>query len=530
MRKPALSAILLLAAAGPWVLAGPGPAACPPPAGRPALEFLAPRPEEPVYRVRFPFEVKKERVEVKDLSLNGTSVRSFLVFATGKPIASGAPLERGLYDVVLDYAWSSGKNYTAIVQYLPEAKAKPERYQLKGISPAEGGIPGGEEGFYRVYTVEEEAGLERRDETAVLAVTGPADELKGAGLVIFDGSRPVPFEIVETGVAAPAVKGAFPSTLTHKIVLRLSAAPREKRRLLVLKGKGPEAPPAGEIRVTGEGLGKTVRTPRLALELSPKSGQVNVIEAADPRVRLYNKVGVIHWNPDVFVQGLGWDHSFDWNPPAAFADRAGSFVYTNSRRSPLPHIPDVILEVKYTVEAGSPYFISETRLSFEKDRGVIAVRNDEMVVYKELFDSLIYKGKDGRLVKLPLEEKSGLPNGLAHIAPADLDWVGLVNTELAYGFFSLRIGAADGGLELSGPFPLKAGTYFYAPSDGNYVYWVRPLVYTWADFFTNSLHALVPKGSFFYEKNAYGVWRLTADLAQRLDEMVIKLKNPLRVY
>jgi len=94
----------------------------------------------------------------------------------------------------------------------------------------------------------------------------------------------------------------------------------------------------------------------------------------------------------------------------------------------------------------------------------------------------------------------------------------------------LRINAADGNLEVPGPFPLKTGTCFYAPSDGNYVYWVRPLIYTWADFFTNTLHALVPKGSFFYEKNAYGVWRVTDDLAQRLDELLVKLKNPLRVY
>ena len=91
----------------------------------------------------------------------------------------------------------------------------------------------------------------------------------------------------------------------------------------------------------------------------------------------------------------------------------------------MPHIPDVLLDVKYTVEAGSPYFISETRLTFEKDLSVIAVRNDEMVVDRELFDSLIYKDTAGGLVRLPLKEKEGLPNGLVHCAPADLDWCGL---------------------------------------------------------------------------------------------------------
>jgi hypothetical protein len=40
----------------------------------------------------------------------------------------------------------------------------------------------------------------------------------------------------------------------------------------------------------------------------------------------------------------------------------------------------------------------------------------------------------------------------------------------------------------------------------------------------------VPKGSFFYEKNAYGVWGVSDNLAERLDGLLMKLKNPLRVY
>ncbi len=524
----AILALLFLPASGLLVRGSAAAPAASPKA--PAIEFTAPRFDAPYYRVRFPFEVRKEKAGIRDLSLNDARVRSYLIFKQGKPADANAFLEPGVYDVVLDYAWSSGKTYAASLLYQTEGSPKLKKYQVKGISPGEGGIPGGEEGFYRAYTVEEEAGLARAGETVALTVTAPVDELKGASLVIFDGSRAVPFEVTAGGESTTTEKAAatHPSTITHKIVLRLSAAAHEKKWLLVLKGKSPEPP--GDIRLSGDGLGKTVRTPHLTLELSPRSGQINSIEWSDPAVRLYNNAGVIHWNPDVYVQGLGWDHSFDWNPPPSFEDRAGSLVYVNSRKGPLPHIPDVLLEVKYTVEAGSPYFISETRLRFEKDLGVIAVRNDEMVVYKELFDSLIYKDKSGGLVKLPLKEKEGFPFGLVHTAPADADWVGLMNSAQGYGFFSLRITAAEGNLELPGPFPLKAGTCFYAPSDGNYVYWVRALIYTWADFFTNTLHSFVPKGSFFYEKNAYGIWRITPDLAQRLDDSVMKLKSPLRVY
>ncbi len=180
--------------------------------------------------------------------------------------------------------------------------------------------------------------------------------------------------------------------------------------------------------------------------------------------------------------------------------------------------------------AGAPYFVCETRLTFEKDLGVIAVRNDEMVLYKELFDSLLYRDKNGALVKLPLRELPGRPFGLVHIAPDDIPWVGLVNTKAGYGFFSLRLAAASSDLGVAGDFHHKAGTYFYAPSDGEYVYWVRPLLYTWADYATNTLLTFVPRGSFCYEKNAYLVLKLDDGTPEALDALRRRLSNPLRVF
>jgi hypothetical protein len=317
-------------------------------------------------------------------------------------------------------------------------------------------------------------------------------------------------------------------TSTLKIVLPLDAKAYEKRLILVLKGdKGPS--PTQSLAVSGKGLGKTIKGSKLGLELHPQSGQINTIDSAEAGVKLYNKAGVIHWNPDVFVPGVAWDHSFDWNPPALFEEKTGAYLYLNSRRGPLPRVKGVTLDVKYKLEADAPYFISETRLNFKEGQGVIAVRNDEMVLSRELFDSLLYRDKKGEIIRLPLKEKEGMPFGLVHIAPEDLGWVGLVNGRDGFGFFSLRLQAAHGNFEVPGEFLHKAGTYFYAPSDGDYVYWVRPLIYTWADYFTNSHFAYVPKGSFFYEQNAYVVLPLSTDLPQRLDTLLKKLRHPLRV-
>jgi hypothetical protein len=495
------------------------------------LKFQSPSYEEPYYRIQFPFEVKGDKVLIKGLQLNGAKAGPFLVFKGGKNIALSSPLEEGTYAFVLDYAWAGGEKYRAMLVYWPEKAKKPRTMEFAGLSPQEGGIPGGREGFYRLYQVEEEAGIERNQEVVALTLIAPKADLDPSDIVIFDGVSPVPFEIMERMESVPpeTVSVTHPMTSTFKVVFPVDVKAYEKKMLLVLKGDRGPSPVTG-LSVSGNGLGKTIRGSRLAIELHPQSGQIDTIESLEAGVKLYNKAGVIHWNPDVFVPGIAWDHSFDWNPPAVFEEKTGAYLYLNSRRGPLPRVKGVTLDVKYTLEAGAPYFLSETRLNFEEAQGVIAVRNDEMVLSRELFDSLFYRNNKGEIIKLPLKEKERAPFGLVHVAPEDLSWVGLVNSRDGFGFFSLRLQAALGNFEVPGEFLHKAGTYFYAPSDGNYVYWVRPLIYTWADYFTNSHFAYVPKGSFFYEKNAYVVLRLSHDLPQELDMLVERLRHPLRVF
>jgi len=495
------------------------------------LKFHAPGFDEPYYRIEFPFEVKGAKALIQNLKLNGTEAKDFLVIKDGKNIAASAPIDEGSYTFVLDYAWKGDKTYRANLTFRPEKSEKLETLEIAGLSPQEGGIPDGKEGFYRVYQVEEEAGIERNQEIIALTLTAPKTEIDPPEIVIFDGPKAIPFEIMESMDSFPpeAVAATHPITSTLKIVLPIDAKAYEKKLLLVLKGeRGPS--PDQRIVVTDKGLGKTIKGSKLSLQLHPQSGQINTIEFFDPAIKLFNKAGVIHWNPDVFVPGIAWDHSFDWNPPAVLEEKCGAYLYLNSRHGPLPRLQGVRLDIKYTIEAGAPYFLSETRLNFDEGLGVIAVRNDEMVLFRELFDFLFYRDKKGEIIKLPLKEKEKAPFGLVHVAPEDLSWVGLVNTRDGFGFFSLRLRSAHGNFEVPGEFLHKAGTYFYAPADGNYVYWVRPLIYTWANYFTNNHFAYVPKGSFFYEKNAYIVLRLSQDLPQTLDRLSIKLRNPLRVF
>jgi hypothetical protein len=247
-------------------------------------------------------------------------------------------------------------------------------------------------------------------------------------------------------------------------------------------------------------------------------------------IKLHNQIGVVHWNPGVFIPGIAWDHSFNWTAPPSYQELIGPYLYVNTRRGPLETIKEVTLDVKYTLIKDAPYFLSETLLHVNHDLGVVAIRNDEMVLYSELFDSLIYKDADGQIVQMPLTERPEFPDGFVHATADDVPWVGFLNTKQKYGFFSLRIDYLNSNLNCAGDTLNKAGTYFYAPSSGKYAYWVRPLLFTWAEYPTRNLLTHVRAGSFFYEKNAYVGLALEEGYAGRLDRLLLKLKNPVRIY
>jgi hypothetical protein len=518
MKKLLFLSLLLLLLPGGWLLGN-------------NLEFQSPSLENPHYRISFKFEVKKDNTLLKDLELNSQKLQHVFVFKEGKNLDSSTPLKKGAYDIHLDYAWKSKNIYKIILFYQEEKSQKIKKFEIKGISPETGGIPTGNEGFYRVFLAEEGIGLERRGEISFLTLTASKKELENESFIILDGNSLMDYQILDIKGSVPEEKIAngHSESLTCNIAFPVNILPYEKKLILVLKGSGG-FPEAEGFEITGEGVGKTVKNTRISLEFDSKSGQVNIIEFLKEGIRLYNEAGVIHWNPDCFIPGISWDHSFNWNPPPSFEENIGKYLYINSRKGPMQQINDVFLEVKYTLEADSPYFISETMMRVDQNLGVIAMRNDEMVLCKELFDSLAYRNKKGELTQMPLKEKPGCPDGLVHIAPDDLDWVGLLNTKQKFGFFSLRIGYTNSSLDTSGNWLHRPGTYFYAPADGKYVYWVRPLLYTWSDYTTRNLLTYLPQGSSFYEKNAYVLLPLSQGFPEKLAALLKKLKNPVRIY
>jgi len=497
------------------------------------LEFIAPSFDAPRYSIRFPFVIEDNPILFKYVDINGVHP-GLVQFRRLERLADlKKAIPPGIYYITVDFAWKSKTEYKMSLAYDPQGGGKEKTEVLTGTSPDQGGIPDVcQEGFYRVFIVEETAGLERKAEVAYATLTTPKSDIENQDLSIWDGGRPLPFQILETRESEPtAIQAAsYPITLTSKLAFSLDCAARQKKMLLVLKG-GKNTSGDNAFTVTGDGPGKTIVSSRLKLLLHSQSGQINAIEYPKENLRFHNeKTGVVHANPDVFVPGVGWDHSFDWNPPQSLVEKNGSVVYINARKGPLPHIKDIELEVKYTLEKDAPYILSETMMTVTRDLGVSALRNDEMVFYRRLFDSLVYKDAKDGLVQRPLIELSDAPDGIAFIAPADAEWVGLINTLNRYGFFSVRVASLAANLGAAGDFLHRAGTYFYAPAEAEFVHWVRPLLYTWGEASTKTQLTFLPQGSVFYEKNAYLFMPLSGTTAASLDALAARLKTPLRVF
>lgn len=493
------------------------------------LKFHSPDLKDPHFKLIFQFEIQQDSTIIEQISLNSKKLDNFIILKDGKK--QSLLLQKDKYDFLIDYAWENDQKYKITLFYRPGGKEKIKKTEIKGVSPETGGIPRGEPGFYKTYIVEEKVGLKRKGELIYLTLTAPEKEFEEDSLLFLDGNTSIPYQIIERQESFPVEQAAktHPVTNTLKIALPLHINPYEKKLLLVLKGK-EESPTQVGFEITGEGFDKTVKNQNISLEFHSKSGQINTIEYLQEGIKLWNEVGVIHWNPGCYIPGIAWDHSFNWNPPPEFEESTGKLVYLNSRKGPLPNIRDIHLAVKYTLESNVPYFIVETQMQVKNDLSVIALRNDEMIFYNKLFDMLIYKDGNGKIIKMPLQEIKDAPNGLVHTTADNLDWVGLLNTEKEFGFFSLRIKYANINLNVAGDFLHKPATLFYAPADGKYVYWVRTLLYTWADYTTSNLHTFLPAESSFYEKNAFILLPLTNDFPEKLEILLKKLKNPLWVY
>ncbi len=492
------------------------------------LSFESPFKGDPSFRIYCLIDFL-ENETIKKLKLNGSPIERYWLLKDDKVLAPTGFIESGIYELALDYAWKNKKKYELEVLIEEISSKKLSKYRIADFSPLQGGIVHGEEGFSQTLHVKEPIGLSRTNEVVVLSLTAPTTEIRDKNFVIYMDNTLLPYQFLESKENVPdkTAQVDHPSTLTVSLAVPITLKPLESKILIVLKGKKQSTSSPG-FTIEGKGLGKRVSNGNLLFEFDSQSGQLKSILDQKENLILQNPIGTLHWNPDVYIPNIAWDHSFDWKPPPSYQENEGPFFWIQSRKGSMPIIKDIFLEVQYTLQKETRYLVSETRMTPLKQLSLAALRNDEMVVDHKLFDHLIYSS-NGKVTILPLKPQPKGFQGLYHVAPFDADWVGFVHSKQNIGFFSLRLEHSNQSFDGS-PLALhKPGTYFYAPDLQSYIYWVRALFYTWGEFATSNFLTFVPKGSSFYEKNAYLFLQLKEGYLKEVEGFFKKLKFPARV-
>jgi len=294
----------------------------------------------------------------------------------------------------------------------------------------------------------------------------------------------------------------------------------------------PDSSDAPTLHYAGEGLGTTVNSGPAAFEFDPLSGQLYLYT---PRIAgVYGKMGfqqerqrAIHWNPDVKMPPSKWGSTSEWrsdDPERTpdFKESRGRTVYRTVRSGYLPVIAArVYCEVSYTVFAGMPFMLEASRLRFEQEASVRAIRNNELVFSRGIHTHGAWPNKNGGPeLGLLYDEKAPqtIQRAVTRLA-SDIPWIALLHLRLLYGISIVNLwhgSSAPPGSD--GPQDHDAQYYFLDYGQHtrerrphyDFAYVCRKLVGS----------ATVPKGATYAERSAFLVFALDENEERRFDDML----------
>jgi hypothetical protein len=158
-------------------------------------------------------------------------------------------------------------------------------------------------------------------------------------------------------------------------------------------------------------------------------------------------------------------------------------------------------------------------MSFNNDVELMLLRNDEMTM-DSLFTHLIYPDSKGNAAEMPLYNMVKFDSLTKSPLADDINWVGFINKKIGYGLVSLRLSYNNTNQE-GKKSPLFEPHTKISASSGNGRYWNRRLIH--------EHNTLVPKGSVYYEENAYLVLDDLDDIAGQINHYINRLKSPIVV-
>ena len=339
-----------------------------------------------------------------------------------------------------------------------------------------------------------------------------------------------------------------------RVVFFADVAAFSTGKYLVCYGNTAAKPPQypSELHVTGQEVRYAVENTHYRILTEEVSGQIDQIDlkfATKPSLRF--KYGTLHWNPDFIIisdnyptGGYNWYYAHHFVKPE-YEVESGPVFFSLKRRQLIPGQDVAYMEVYYRFYSGLPYFISETYIEAKKDTRTFAIRNDELAFGRNDFNLVGWRNKTPDMKENHMGEigltglfYDGYQSGhvLGSALPPNMAWISMLHRDNGYGVGSIRLGWENVNVLTGEPSPIYNSHTVISEHDEG-LYWFRSLIYSPRGAEGVSTDQLmeflvyVPKGSSYYEKNAYVVYETDKERAfAPIDSLYFSLGKPLEVH
>jgi len=536
------------------------------------IEMNYPVPAIPYYHVKADIELPVSSMIEVEMAVDGETLRytdlrpehdlgdlSHPHLTNRPPSGAGLSQDNKLYHtptVIGWVKWEPGRMYDLKVSVRMKKNVQHDpkdvilTYSQKITAPA-GSVYDAAWGKYKSVVLSETAGIDRIAEPVEVLLPFYPDEVtdlkREIRVAAFDPATKTVKEIIsqvydiqqylteddmapdEDGSPTRDVPVWMP-TVSARVAFLADVPARSSRIFFVYYGNKDAMIKSynSDLQVKGEAPGLQIENNSISVALHPLSGHFDQLtlktKAEHPLYHRLETNGAIHWNPEIYAPPAPWTHTSDWNPPQNVQFNTGPVISFAEMWGPLRDIPQVDASVRYEFFAGKPYFISTTNLRVNETVQVIALRNAEIVIKRELithaawYDALRDEIMEYDVVNMPeLTDVKMLD---------DVPWISFYNKETGIGMAGIQLNYSNAGLEnrtrLLNPF-------FYI-TGGPWIYWARALS---LPFIASNMQQVVPvpKGNFFTERWAYLLYEVEKGQQSYAPilEWQKKLTSPLRI-
>jgi len=516
------------------------------------VNCIFPIREHPFYHLRLTFRLEGEiDYQIKQVKVNGQRVRDFRTYHNFSLLKDYCVRSGGLSNIVIRWDWKNGEKLN--IDISGESEDGENTLSLKcGVkAPSQGGYWNPAWEYYASIVCTETARIARQNEPVhtSLAVYGdriqdPERELRIVSVDPESGiCREVPSQVTEinhfsTDGLEKDPKDEFfsvryQSTTTFQLAFYADIPAQSTRIYLAFYGNPKAVLPnySGILKVEGEGLGLSIENSYYKTLLSPKSGAIDEIHMKMGVNQVFSHHletnGALHWNPGLYAPPRQWIHVSDWDPPANYEMISGP-VFASTRRSGAFQYYDEEsnVSITYRFYERVPWIHMSSKIEIKKDIAVKALRNGEIVLNRELVDEFAWRLANGKAGTMVITDGPRHPQH-AKVLPPDTPWTCFFTRKHGCGLGMITSKLAD--FCVDGGMPKIYNRYSYLQW-GPWVYYARPLVYTFASNNPGKL-VHVPAGNIYYEEMAFVPMRVDPQNLdfQNLEHLYIKLSKPLDV-